>query len=146
MNVNTSDQPNIKPKSHMGKNKIASIASCVLWTLGFILGFVIPGNSTFSFVPDTLLLVGFFPVLFVYPAGWTWLVFGVLNAAIGFILEVGYQLPDDVFPPDVNHLRKGLQATHPTLVWILLGALCAIFGALRISRTVFRFIKWRAFK
>jgi uncharacterized membrane protein len=128
------------------RTKTAGMISCVLWILGFALSFVIPGKSAYSWVPDTLLLVGFFPVMFVHPAGWTWLVFGILNVAIGFILEIGYQLPDDVFPVEVNILRKGLQATHPTLVWILLGAICTVYGVFRIIKTVVRFIRHRASK
>ena len=133
-------------KNKSARAKTAGLIACVLWVLGFVLSFIIPGNSTFTWVPDTLLLVGFFPVLFVHPAGWTWFIFGILNAAIGFILEVGYQLPDDVFPVEVNTLRKGLKATHPTIVWILLGGVCTLYGAFRITKTVIRFIRKRTSK
>jgi hypothetical protein len=135
-----------KTEEQAKRAKAAGVISCVLWILGFALSFVIPGKSTFTWVPDTLLLVGFFPVLLVHPAGWTWLIFGILNVAIGFILEIGYQLPDDVFPVEVNTLRKGLQATHPTLVWILLGAVCTVYGVFRIIKTIIRFIAKRASK
>jgi hypothetical protein len=137
---------NVKTGGDTKRAKTAGLISLVLWVLGFALSFVIPGKSPLTWLPDTLLLVGFFPVLFVHPAGWTWLIFGVLNVAIGFILEVGYQLPDDVFPVEVNTLRKGLQATHPTLVWILLGALCTVYGAFRLIKTVIRFIRKRVSK
>jgi hypothetical protein len=126
------------------KGSVAAIASTILWVLGFGLAFVIPGNSRFTWVPDTLLLIGFFPVMYIYPAGWTWLVFGILNTAIGFILEIGYHLPDESFPPEVNTLRKGLQATHPTLVWILLGVVCTIFGIIRMVKNTYRFFLRRA--
>jgi hypothetical protein len=136
----------VKTDSDKKREKAAGLIACVFWVLGFALSFIIPGKSAYTWVPDTLLLVGFFPVLFVHPAGWTWFIFGILNAAIGFILEVGYQLPDEVFPPEVNTLRKGLQATHPTLVWILLGAACTLYGVFRITKTVVRFIRKRAVK
>ncbi len=132
-------------KGQPGKKKnLSAIASMILWTLAFALCFVIPGNSKFTWIPDTLLLVGFFPVMYVYPAGWTWFFFGILNMGIGIILEIGYHLPDDSLPPDVATMRNVLRATHPSLVWILLGLICAVFGAIRITKSIFRFFVARA--
>jgi hypothetical protein len=135
-----------KPEKPRKKKSAATIASAILWILGFGLAFVIPGNSNYMWVPDTFLLLGFFPVMYVYPAGWTWVVFGILNTAIGFILEIGYHLPDDQISPEVNTLRKGLQATHPTLVWILLGVACTIFGIVRMAKNTYQFFRRRAQK
>ena len=133
-------------KSHLGKGKISAIASTVLWTLGFGLCFVLPPNSNLSWIADFLLLLGFFPLLWLYPAGWTWLIFGILNMGIGVILEIGYHIPAESFPPDVNKARLMLQATHPTLVWILLGLVCTLFGIFRMVKNTILFFKRRANK
>ncbi len=51
-----------KSKS-MSASKIAGIVSAVLWIVGFALAFVVPSTSPFMWVPDALLLIGFFPLL-----------------------------------------------------------------------------------
>jgi hypothetical protein len=45
--------------------KISAVLSAVLWTVGFFLAFVIPKTSPLIWVPDFLLLIGFFPLLFI---------------------------------------------------------------------------------
>jgi hypothetical protein len=132
-----------QPKGGVGKGKISAIASTVLWTLGFGLCFVIPAKSTFSWVADFFLLLGFFPLLYLYPAGWPWLIFGVLNFAIGAVLEIGYQIPASYFTPEVNKMRIMLQGTHPTLVWLLVGVACAIFGIFRMVKNTIIFFRKR---
>src|SRR5271163_2310335 len=77
-----------------GKAKIAALSSTILWVVAFVLLFVIPSGSGYIWLSDFLLLVGFFPLLWVYPAGWTWLIFGILNTFIGVILFIGYYLPN----------------------------------------------------
>jgi hypothetical protein len=121
--------------------RISIIVSTILWILGFVLCFFIPGGSQWSWIADFLLLLGFFPLLWLYPAGWTWLVFGILNVAIGIILEIGYHIPAESFTKDVNRLRLTLQATHPTLVWILTGLACTIFGVLRMIKNAVVFFR-----
>jgi hypothetical protein len=136
-------QPDPQPKSGIGRGKTSAIVSTVLWTLGFGLCFVIPANSRFSWVADFFLLLGFFPLLYFYPAGWPWLIFGVLNFAIGAVLEIGYQIPASYFTPEVNQMRIMLQGTHPTLVWLLVGIACAIFGIFRMIKNGIIFFRKR---
>jgi hypothetical protein len=136
-------EPEPKPKSRVGKGKVSAIVSTMLWTLGFGLCFVIPANSSFSWVADFLLLLGFFPLLYFYRAGWPWLIFGVLNFAMGALLEIGYHLPDSSFTPEMNKARIMLQGTHPTLVWLLVGVACAIFGIFRMIKNGIIFFRKR---
>jgi hypothetical protein len=138
-----SKQPESQRKGVISKGKISAVVSSVLWILGFGLCFVIPARSAFSWVADFLLLLGFFPLLYLYPAGWPWLIFGVSNFAIGAMLEIGYQLPASVFPPEVNQMRVMLQGTHPTLVWLLVGVVCAIFGIFRMVKNTIIFFRKR---
>lgn len=130
-----------KGKSQSGK--IAGIASCILWVLGFALAFVIPPTNALIWVPDTLLLVGFLPLLFVWRFSWPWLVFGLFNVFIGFVLlTVGY-VPDSEFPADVIKVKHHLQEYHPPLVWMIFGALTFLYGLIRLSKNIF---KWYAAK
>ena len=89
------------------------------------------------------MLTGFWPVLFVYKAGWTWFFFGILNMSIGFILEVARQLPEDVYvkaalSPAMMQAKEHVLTMHPCLPWIIIGFLSALMGAFRIIRTIVR--------
>jgi hypothetical protein len=145
-----------KREQKTGRAKIAALSSTILWVVAFILLFVIPGGSKFIWLSDFLLLLGFFPLLWVYPAGWTWLIFGILNTFIGLMLFIGYYLPNlssDVetmrghfsqigyFMPsgaEVEKMRQMLQSSHPAWVWVVLGLVCTIFGAFRMIKNTVR--------
>lgn len=138
--------------SASSKKKIAGILSVILWTVGFLLLFVLPPAHPLVWTSDALLLAGFWPLLFIYRAGWTWLIFGVLNAAIGFILlTVSFIAPSDFqtafdsLPPSQRHLTDGFFATrehllqmHNCWTWMVIGLISALFGAFRIARTIVR--------
>jgi len=96
---------------------------------------------------DTFLLIGFWPLLFVWRAGWTWLVFGLLNIFIGFFLELAKFLPTDMMTPAMQQAyeqaKEHIISMHPAIVWILIGAVSALFGLFRIGKTIWRFFKRR---
>lgn len=133
-------------KDGMSKStKIGTILSTVLWIIGFILLLVIKPDNQLVFLSDAFLLIGFWPLLFVWRAGWTWLVFGLLNIFIGFFLELAKFLPTDTMSPEMQtayeQAKTHLISMHPSLVWILIGAVSALFGLYRIGVTVWRFLK-----
>ncbi len=140
----TSDPDAKEPKDSKEKKspakKIAALAATILWVVGFSLNFVIKPGERFIWVPDALLLLGFWPLLFVYKAGWTWFGFGVCNMAIGFFLELMVHLPSDIFKsPDQIIVRDHLIQMHSPLTWILIGAISTLYGLFRMIKTV---IKW----
>jgi len=115
-------------------HKIAALLSFVLWTLGFLLAFVIPPGSEWIWVPDTLLLVGFLPLLLSWRPAWPWLVFGFFNIFIGFVLQVAQFLPDTSLPGEMPKIRRHLAEYHVPLAWILVGALSVVYGLGRMIR------------
>jgi len=136
-----------KPKS-LGL-KIAGALSVVLWIVGFVLPFIIPEGSPYVWVSDTFLLTGFLPLLFIYPAGWPWVVFGVLNMAIGFGLEIvlHLQIPEEVWNPQnaqyrssFEQMHKHINAMHPMLPWLIIGFLSTIYGIARMVKNTARWI------
>lgn len=150
-------------------SKIAGIVSAVLWILGFALAFVIPADNPLMWVPDALLLIGFFPLLFFWKPSWPWLVFGVLNVAIGFILLVGTFIPVDTLTSEMNKAREQLTAQkspyasvfsesstqqmahvhthlvkqHSPWTWMIIGIVSTVYGIVRMIKNM---IKWAAKK
>ncbi len=131
--------------------KIAGALSTVLWIAGFVLPFVLPASSPYVWVSDTMLLIGFWPLLFIYRAGWTWVLFGVLNILIGFGLELVHWLmlsiPDSfwtpekaAFKPMFVQMAQHIKEMHPFLPWMLVGAVSAIYGIFRIIKTIIRWL------
>jgi len=112
--------------------KIAALLSVVLWTSGFLLAFVIAPQSPFIWVPDLLLLLGFLPLLILWKPVWPWIVFGVLNVFIGFVLLVAANLPEKGLPVTVTQLRQHLADYHQPFVWMLLGLACIAYALGRI--------------
>lgn len=120
--------------------KFATILATVLWVVGFGLNFVIKPGERLIWMPDALLLIGFFPLLFVYKAGWTWFGFGVCNMVIGFFLQLLRHLPNDIFKSqDQLVVRDHLIQMHVPLVWILIGAASTVYGVFRMVKTI---VKW----
>lgn len=124
-----------------GGAKVAAIASTILWVLGFALAFVIPARSPFGWLPDGMLLVGFFPLLYAWKPGWPWVVFGVLNTIIGFLLLVAFYIPDTNFTNDMIIVRKHLAEQHSPFTWMTVGILSIIFGSIRMAVHLFQWIK-----
>lgn len=113
---------------------LASILSCVLWCLGFFLAFVFPPDSPLIWLPDTLLLAGFLPLLFIWKPGWPWILFGILNIFIGFVLEVAKYLPDDELPGEMPLVRAHLAEYHVPWVWFIIGFVSVVYGIFRIIK------------
>lgn len=134
-----------------GKVKIAGLISTVLWIIGIALPFIIPASSPYVWLSDCFLLVGFFPLLFVWPAGWPWIVFGIMNIAIGFFLEFNKQilfyLDDSFWTPDriamkplFMQTQKHVADMHPCMPWLMIGAASTVYGVIRVIKTIGRWI------
>ncbi len=122
--------------------KIAGLVSTIFWVIAFLLLFIFKEGDKNVWISDALMLTGFWPVLFVYRAGWTWFIFGILNMAIGFILEVARQLPPDIYTKaqlsnEMLLAKEHVLTMHPCMPWIIIGFLSALFGLFRIIKTVF---------
>lgn len=156
-------------KSKMSASKIAGIVSAILWILGFALAFVIPAESPLMWVPDALLLIGFLPLLFFWKPSWPWLVFGILNVVIGFVLLVGTFIPVNTLTTEMKkaeaqltaqkspyasvfsetsaeqmaHVHTHLVKQHSPWTWMLVGVFSTIYGIVRMIKNL---IKWTAKK
>jgi hypothetical protein len=126
-----------------GAAKTAAMVSTVLWILGFALAFVVPASSPFGWVPDGMLLLGFFPLLYAWKPGWPWLVFGILNMVIGFLLLVAAYIPDDNFTRDMIIVRKHLAEQHSPFTWMTIGLILGIFGVFRMAKHLYEWIRAR---
>jgi len=131
-------EPPLK-KSHGGK--IAALVSMILWILGFALAFVFPTGSPWIWVPDALLLAGFFPLLFAWKPGWPWVVFGLLNVVIGFFLLVAFYMQSNQFTPEMVAVRNHLAEKHSPFTWMFFGVVSTIYGAIRMIKNLIIFIK-----
>jgi len=138
-------------KKH-ARGRIAGIIATVLWVVGFILTFAIPAGSPFVFLGDALLLIGFWPLLWLWRPGWPWIIFGLLNIFIGFWLQIAYVLPDSLFlenpvpgadPHHVIAVRNHLRDQHSAITWIIIGFLSTVFG---VGKTGFDIWSWFAAK
>jgi len=138
---NDGGSPHREPAS--AKRKIAAIVSAVLWTLSFFLAFVISPKSPYIWMPDTLLLIGFAPLLFIWVPAWPWFVFGVFNLFIGFVLEVAKFLPDKSLPGEMPRIRQHLADYHVPIAWMLVGLASIIYGLARVGRSWIRWLMAR---
>lgn len=149
MTESNSDIKQNKPGSNAAK--IAGLMSTVLWVIGFVLLFALNG-SPLIWLSDTLLLLGFWPLLFVWRPGWTWAVFGYLNIFISFMLELTKFITPDMMEkrlsPDVMAKflegQKHLSESHGFMPWFFIGIFSVLFGTFRMGRTIYRFIKKRS--
>ena len=112
-----------------------------LWVVGFGLAFVIAPGSPYILVPDGLLLVGFWPLLIANRCRWLWLVFGVFNTFIGFVLLVVRFMPDKEFSfdPKVLATKTHLGQYHEPFTWMIVGVISAVIGLVLI---VIGLVRW----
>ena len=128
--------------SDRGKaKKIGGIASCVIWITGIGLAFLIPPKSPWIYVPDTLLLLGFFPLLYLWRFSWPWIVFGLLNVGIGILLQVIEYSEDTLFPADLLKPKHHLAEYHPATVWWFSGIIATMFGVGRLIKNLVEIIR-----
>lgn len=140
MGANNNDNAAGERRRDTGGRKIAAVLSTVLWMVGFFLAFVISPKSPYIWVPDTLLLLGFFPLLLVWKPAWPWLVFGVCNLFIGFVLEVAKYLPDAELPSEMRLVRAHLAEYHSANSWMFIGLVALIYGVIRLIKGWLRWI------
>ena len=113
------------------RKKIASIVACGLWVLSIALSFAIPPSSSFIWIPDAVLLMGFFPLLWICPFSILWMLWGVLTAFIGCFLLLLTNIPDNALPPDTHTIKHHLAEYHPYWSWMILGLIGTIIGVIR---------------
>ncbi|PWU00677.1 MAG: hypothetical protein C5B53_03690 [Candidatus Melainabacteria bacterium] len=118
----------MKEKKRSGKLGWLAV---VLWVVGFALAFVIAPGSPYIWLPDGLLLLGFWPLLIANRCRWLWLVFGLFNTFIGFVLLVVRFMPDSEFSfdPKVLATKTHLGQYHEPFTWMILGIISAVVGA-----------------
>lgn len=122
----------------LGMAKIAGIVSTVLWLLGFLLMFILQKDSQLMWLSDALLLIGFWPLLFVWRFSWPWIIFGASNVLIGFILLVAFYLPDSSFVghPEMITARHHIMEYHSPWTWMVIGVISTIYGVIRMVKNI----------
>ena len=105
----------------------------ILWVVSLGLSFVIAPGNRYIWVPDTVLLIGFWPLLIAHRSRWFWLAFGVLNMFIGICLITLTFMPDSEFArfdPRTLATKHHLAQYHEGFAWLSVGAVSAIIGLL----------------
>ncbi|MBS1991903.1 MAG: hypothetical protein JSS83_15380 [Cyanobacteria bacterium SZAS LIN-3] len=130
----------------MAKSKalIPTVISTVLWVLSIVLAFVIKPGSAMAFVPDALLLLGFFPLLVLWRQGWLTFLFGLFNTLIGFFLLILQYMDDAPFVGSMKMMREHLITMHSCWTWIVLGIVPLIWGLVSMILSLSRWIMRRA--
>ncbi len=117
----------LKERSRAGW--VATILSTLLWVLSLVLAFQIPGGSKDIWLPDTLLLLGFFPLLMLWRLSWLTLLFGIFNGLIGFFLLILINLESDKFVGQVLAMKDHLVSMHSPWAWLSISLIAVIWGA-----------------
>lgn len=122
--------------------KIALWSACVLWVLSIVLSFAIPTSSSLIWLPDTVLLLGFFPLIIICRYSIIWLAFGILTGFIGSFLLVLTNIPDSALPAQTISVKKHLAEYHPCWSWMILGTFVTVCGTIRLLvNSVFFFVR-----
>jgi hypothetical protein len=130
-------------QTESGKSKRtlwATIASTALWLVSIIAAFQIKPENPLIWLPDALLLLGFFPLLILWRQGWLTFLFGLSNAFIGLFLLVLKYLESDKFTGQMLSMKEHLVDYHNPWSWLLVGLVAFIWGAIQISISLGRLI------
>lgn len=124
-----------------GKHKVATVISCLIWILSIVLSFMIPPSSAYIWVPDAILLLGFFPLIFICPYSLVWIAFGILTSFIGFFLLLLTNIPEAALPLDTHKIKQHLEEYHPCWSWMLIGLFGTVSGFVKLSLNILRRIQ-----
>ncbi len=108
---------------------VATILSTLLWVLSLVLAFQIPGGSKDIWLPDTLLLLGFLPLLMLWRQSWLTLLFGIFNGLIGFFLLILINLESEKFVGQVLAMKEHLTSMHSPWAWLSVSLIAVTWGA-----------------
>jgi hypothetical protein len=123
------------------KSLVVTVLSTALWLLSIVLAFQIPATSSLIWLPDSLLLLGFVPLLVLARQSWLILLFGLSNAFIGFFLLVLTHLESDKFVGEVLMMKQHLITMHSPWAWLYLGLLIALWGAVASTIDLVKLVK-----
>ena len=123
------------------KSLVATVLSTALWILSLVLAFQIPATSPLIWLPDSLLLLGFVPLLVIARQSWLVLLFGLSNAFIGFFLLVLIHLESDKFVGDVLLMKQHLITMHSPWAWLYIGTAISVWGAISFSIDIVKFVR-----
>lgn len=123
------------------KSLIATVLSTSLWLMSIILAFQIPATSSLIWLPDSLLLLGFVPLLLLVKQSWLVLLFGLSNAFIGFFLLVLTHLESDKFVGEVLMMKQHLVTMHSPWAWLVIGLLVTVWGAIASTIDIVKLIR-----
>lgn len=128
-------------------SKKSSILSATIWALGFVMAFKIPPGNKCIWLPDSLLLTGFFPILISADSAWLWLIFGILNIVIaGAMLLIISAPADELARLQATEMIAHIKDYHPCYVWAIVGIFSTIIGAGRLTVRFCLFLYKRATK
>ena len=116
--------------------RISVIGSAVIWVLGILAAFAFKPPSPFISISDGMLLLGFFPLLYLWRFSLPWIFFGAFNLAIGIFLLLLTLLNDSYFPQQLWVPKHHLAEFHPYMMWLLAGAASLLFGVLRLAKNM----------
>ncbi len=117
--------------------KVLNISAIVCWIVSFILSCTVPPASPFIWLADTLLLIGFWPLLISMKARWLWLVFGICNVFIGFVLLVAIYLPEaELAKYHLLAVNTHMKLYHSYLAWLIIGILSTIVALVILTTSL----------
>ena len=123
--------------NRMSGKKIAGLIALALWLLSIALSFLIAPESELIWVPDAVLLAGFFPLLWICPFSLIWIAFGLLTAFIGFFLLLLTNIPTASLPTETHKIKEHLALYHPCWSWMLIGIFVTICGGVKLAVNIF---------
>lgn len=120
---------------------IATVLSTLLWLLSIVLAFQIPAGSKLIWIPDSLLLAGFFPLLLLWKQSWLTLLFGIFNSLIGFFLLMLINLESEKFVGQVLAMKQHLISMHSPWAWMTVGLIAIVWGAFACLIDLIKFLR-----
>lgn len=130
----------ISEKKHSSFAGFAAILSTLLWLASIFLAFQIPKESTWFWLPDGLLLLGFIPLLMLWRKAWLTLLFGICNTLIGFFLLILTYLESEKFVGEVLAMKEHLIHFHSPWIWMIFGIIPIFWALVEFSAGIFKFI------
>lgn len=127
---------NKTPKPRTKTQEILNWTATIIWIWGFALAFIIPPKTKYIWVPDTMLLLGFWPILWQWKLSLAWIIFGILNVFIGYILQFSNYVPTEKMTQAMLLAREHIINQHSPLAWILVGAVSVVFGVLNLAKNL----------
>jgi hypothetical protein len=121
--------------------RLCTMLATALWLAATVAMFLFDKESRWFWLPDVLMICGFWPLLYFFRPSWPWLVFGVGCLLIAVEISACAFMSPAKLPTPLLPVRQHIIQHHILDPWLLLGLASILYGIIRAIKNAVLWLK-----